>query len=238
MIRGVLGKTPNENTYFGLFCRAVCFMKTLRKCNQSSDFQTIAHVNRALLELTTDMILLHHDKADGYLKMRAWEESAKLKAAEKVLRYYGEQGLALPDHYHAQKAFIDKDKEAIVHKRQQFWAKVNHPVCRWTGNRLNTDVEIADSHENTKLTEIYCTEYQKMNWMTHGSALAGLRHMEPSGFMNLCGLSYAACGKLALLCAQMALKKFGFWKEGIYRGRWEDINRRIERHMASFLPAD
>lgn len=234
MIRGVLKKAPKEDTFFGLFCRVVCLMKTLRKCNESSDFQTIAHANRALLELATDHVLLHNDKSDGHLKMMAWEESAKLKAAERVLEYYTERGEELPEHCGAQKEFVEKNKATILRQRQQFWSLNTHPRTRWTNNMLDKDVEVADSLEDTNLTQIYRTEYQRMNWMTHGSGLTGLRYLEPSGFMQFCGLSYAACGDLALLCAKMILKECGIWK--VYKDRWEEINKRIQMHIASFLP--
>lgn len=236
MIKGILNKKSKEDTFFGLFCRVICLMKTLRKCNDNTDFQTISHANRALLELATDHILLHHDKSDGYLRMRAWEESAKLKAAERIIQYYAEKGEALPEHFDAQMKFIATDKTTIMSQRQQFWCQDTHPNTRWTNCMLDKDVEHADSLEGTNLKTIYCTEYQRMNWMTHGSGLTGLRYMEPSGFMNLCGLSYAACNDLALLCAKMTLKEFGYWKSGVYIDRWEEINERIQRHIAPFLP--
>lgn len=234
MIRAVLNKSPKEDTIYGLFCRVICFMKTLRKSNDNSDFQSIAHINRALLELATDLIILHHDDTDGYLKMRAWEESAKLKAAEKVVRYYNENKMSIPANCNPQKIFIDNNKAEIVQQRMKYWSRSNHPDGRWTGHKLDVDVKSADAKEGSRLAETYDTEYQRMNWFTHGSALAGLRHMEPADFMNYCGLSYAACGDLALLCAKISLKAFNIWE--IYKDRWAEIDRNITMHMAKFVP--
>src|SRR2546423_14730729 len=77
-----------ENT-MGMFLRALAWMRTLKKLNEAVTFQAMVACNRALLEIAIDMILLHHDKTDAsWWKMHSWEQSAKLKVAVEMMKYY------------------------------------------------------------------------------------------------------------------------------------------------------
>jgi hypothetical protein len=235
-VGGVLNKNDRENTIYGLFCRAVCFSKTVGKCNEASDFQSLQHINRALIEVASDLIFLLHDASrETDLKIKVWEESAKLKAAILVIEYYKDKNLSLPSECRHQEGFVKKFRQTIEGDRQKWWGKNFHPN-RWTGNNLLIDVQEADRLEGSVLEEIYQVEYRRMNWFAHGSGLTGMRYFKEESFLNLCGLSFSFCQKLSLLIAKIVLKAFGYFEKDVYKSRWEEVNRNIESFLHSFLP--
>jgi hypothetical protein len=68
------------NCLRGLFYRNLALMIILEKLNDPAGFQSILASTRAMLEITVDMILIHHDKsAQSAAKIHWWGESAKLK---------------------------------------------------------------------------------------------------------------------------------------------------------------
>ncbi len=233
----ILEKSNKEMSIYGMFLRNLCFLKTLKKCNQVSDVQTIVHANRTLIELVVDLIMLLHDTTGEVdKKIRAWEESAKLKAAKAVINYFKNKQIKIPSDCKAQENFIQNNETIIENQRKFHWNKTTHPD-RWTNNSLEIDVKNADSLHRTNLEELYALEYRRMNWFTHGSGLTGMRNLDLEGFYNVCGLAYAACGKLGLLCAKLNLEAFGYFQfNGIYTERWNQINKNIEAHLFQFLP--
>ena len=151
----------------GLWGRAHAWMQTLTKLNDPLDFQATAVANRALLEITVDLILLHQDKtnASGW-KMHWWSESQKMKSAEQIIRFYQENGLDVP---------VRNSKSSIDHMRTVLWPnkrnpkKPTHPE-QWTGNpTLFEDIQMADvfyaseikADLGSTLTEYYRTEYPR-----------------------------------------------------------------------------
>jgi len=238
-LRGILNKTKRDNTIYGLYLRAVCLLKTLRKCNQASDFQSIVHANRALIELAVDLTLLYRDKTEESLqKLLAWEESAKLKGSEAALRLYEERGLDLPKQYMVRKKFVEENRESVRQQRTRYWSKPNEHPNRWTGNGLDRDIEFVDRAYDVGLYQLYRTEYTWMNWMIHGSALTGLRHLDSLNFMNLCGLTYVSCGKLGMMCTEVVLREFGYFELEDFRSRWDELNKRLVLHMTKFIDLD
>jgi len=85
MIEGVIEKPETRHRdacIKGLWGRAHAWMQTVVKLNDPLDFRALSVANRALLEITVDLVLLHHDKtnASGW-KMHWWGESQKMKSA-------------------------------------------------------------------------------------------------------------------------------------------------------------
>jgi hypothetical protein len=68
LIEGVL---PRSETGYrdacikGLYARVLAWMQTIVKLNDPLDFQALSIANRALLEITVDLILLHQDKTNS-----------------------------------------------------------------------------------------------------------------------------------------------------------------------------
>jgi hypothetical protein len=227
---------PRENALYGMFLRAVAWMRTLKKLTGPTDFQAVVACNRALIEITVDIILLHCDKSEASSwRIHWWEQSAKLKSAKALLFYYAHVGLPVPDSYSEQSGFVARQEAKIVEMRNDLWPalKGKHPD-RWTGTNLAEDVRAADKcwldeivkEFSTSLTEFYETEYRKMNWSVHGSALAGVRDLSPIAFHYLCGLAHKWSSDLAMLSAKAVLIDFRFATHLLdFAANWEEVRQ-------------
>jgi hypothetical protein len=231
----LMDPSERETAMHGSFLRAASWMMSLKKLKHPSDVQAIVTCNRSLLEITVDIILLHGDKTEAAAsRMYWWEESAKLKSAEAIVAYYSK---GVPDAYSPQIGFIANRKAMIEAQRTALW-NGRHPI-RWTDRNLLEDVREADrvpgaevgKERGHTLTEYYETEYRRMNWYVHGSALASVRGLAPATFVCVCGLAFKACSDLAWLCTKLILTDFGFAKHlpGI-EDQWEGL--RQERLLA------
>jgi len=101
LIEGVLPKSQTghrDACMKGLYARVLAWMQTIVKLNDPLDFQALSIANRALLEITVDLILLHQDKTNSSgWRMHWWGESQKMKSAEQIIRYYESNGLPVPE---------------------------------------------------------------------------------------------------------------------------------------------
>lgn len=248
LIRGAIIKSETghrETCLKGLWMRAYAWMQTLEKLNSSLDFQAVSVANRALLEITVDLILLHHDKTnESGWKMFWWNLSEKLKASEQVVNFFNEQGVTVPDTYHAQEIFYKDEKSIVDNMRITLWpneripSKPVHPD-RWTGSsNLFPDIEKADqlyssvikADIGSTLVEYYRTEYRKMNWRIH-SGVASFWNQPPASFNLVCGLAFKYCADFGMLCTKIVLADFGFDAslEGL-KQEWEKIKRKRDFH--------
>lgn len=241
MIEGVLPKNETghrDSSMKGLWLRARAWMQSLEALNHTKHVQAISAANRALLEISVDMVLLHHDKtnASGW-KMFWWGQSERMKAAEQVVDYYANERAPVPDEYEELEKAFKNDKPEVDRMRLHLWpikskpAKIEHPK-RWTGNSdLSVDVKEADrlygphikSDLGVTLLEYYRTEYRKMNWQIH-SGVAGFWNIPAEGFNMICGLALNWSADLAMLCTKIILVDFGFNNalDGL-RQEWENI---------------
>jgi hypothetical protein len=222
MILGVLSKDDDtkirDHALQGLWLRAFAWMQSLETLNHTKHFQAIASGNRALLEITVDLILLHCDKSnESPSKLHWWAQSEKLKAATSIVGFFTKANVAIPDEFKAQEIFYNNQKAGIEMVRKQLWGIDDHPR-RWTGNRdLSRDVEDADRLLGTAITEdlgmslleYYRTEYRRMNWQIH-SGVAAFGNIRPEGFNLMCAMSLKWSADLAMLCTKIALIDFGF----------------------------
>jgi len=223
----------------GLWMRAYAWMQTIGKLNDPLDIQAISVGNRALLEITVDLVLLHQDKTnESGWKMIWWGESEKLTASEQIVNFYNEQGLSVPDRYEAQEMFYKNRKSSIEDTRKTLWPNRKNPSKhpdRWTGNNnLFNDIEKADQlygsvikdDLGSNLVEYYRTEYRKMNWRIH-SGVSSFLKQPPEAFNLSCGFALKACADLGMLCTKIVLADFGFdvALEGL-KQEWENIKRK------------
>lgn len=227
LIEGVIVKSETgyrEACIKGLWMRAYAWMHTIEKLSHPLDFQAISAGNRALLEITVDLILLHSDKtnASGW-KMHWWGESEKLRASEQVIKFYTDQGLLVPDEYEGQMTFCRESTASINHMRKALWpikadpSIAKHPK-RWTGTgNLFEDIKKADEYYGRlpqsdlgcTLTEYYRTEYPKMNWRIHSGA-ASFWNQPPQSYELVSGFALKGCADLSMLCTKIILLDFGF----------------------------
>ena len=187
--------------------------------------------NRALFELTVDLILLSEGgPIHTPERMYSWEQSAKLKAAEATLTYYSQADRSVPEIFAARVDFIRRKKKDVENQRRTFWSST-HPN-RWTGSGLSVDAKRADELRareisedlDTSLLEFYETQMRRMHMTVHGSALALERYLSPEGFHVVCVLAYKWSTDLAVFCTKLILTDLGFsTKLPELRDEWEKV---------------
>lgn len=77
--------------------------------------------SRTLFEIAVDVTIMRADPRNPFEKLRAWEDSAKLKAAEQIARHFASQNKAPPDTFDPQLRYIKTDGPRIGALRLQFW---------------------------------------------------------------------------------------------------------------------
>jgi hypothetical protein len=229
----------------GLFLRARAWMHSLEKLNHSMHIQAISVANRALLEITVDMHLLHHDKTnESGWKMYQWGLSERMRAAEILVEYYDGLGLPVPDSCKPLETSYNNEKAMVDHMRRTLWpnkkdlSKPRHPD-RWTGRaNLFEDIKEVDrlygpsikSDLGATLTEYYRTEYRKMNWQIH-SGVAGLWNVSPEAMNLICAMALKWCADFGMLCTKTILSDFGFdLALDELKQEWEDV--KLKRGIA------
>lgn len=237
LFKNIIYPSHRDKRLLGMYLRSMAWMKTIAVLNDVKYFQAIVSGNRALLEIVVDIALLSHDKTDSSCwKMYWWEQSAKLKDAQSIVEYYKKTNQPIPDEYHSHLLFLNNNKKEIDEKRLELWPskknKPTHPKNRWTGQGgLFQDIEAVDKYFygiiekelGKSLTEFYKTEYSKMNWMVHGSALAGIRELSLDGFHDLCAISYKLCSDLAMLCTKIMFIDYDYFTH------YPALKKRVER---------
>lgn len=249
-IEAVLCKNETGNrdaAMKGLWFRCRAWMQSLERLNHTKHFQAISAANRALLEITVDLVLLHHDKTNAFgWKIHQWGISERMKAAEQVVFFYKKKSIAIPEEYEPLHRFYQNDKGLVDLTRLKLWpnksnpTKAEHPR-RWTGSSdLFADIHKADllygpeirDQLGVGLVEYYRTQYRQMNWQIH-SGVAGFWKIPPEGFDIGVGLALKACADFALLSTKIVLTDFGF-REVLpdLSGQWDRLREERVRAYA------
>jgi hypothetical protein len=227
-------KNHEDGTVYGIFLRAQAWLSTFTKLNHPSDFQAVVSGTRSMFEIAVDLALLHHDRANSPVaKMIAWEQSAKLKAADRTRRCY--EGRTLPPEHVERVAFIDRDGGRIRAERARFWPGRNpndHPQ-RWTGRPLDADAEAADGFGPYGCRDFYDGRFAELCWGTHGSALVSVRFTTPETFPGLAAMAFHDAAKFAVMTSELVLRYFRVF-DAIAEARFRalDEERRKWRSLA------
>ncbi len=177
--------TPEHLTYLGALLRVLGWLGSTKKLNDPADFQPILTGSRAVFEIAVDLVLMKHDSSTPCAQLLAWEDSAKLKAAERVQKRYSPG--PMPTKHAAQETFIRTETSRIHALRAKYWGG-KHPA-RWTGRHLDVDAYKADTFDSCGFAEYYDERYPQVCWNVHGSGLAGVRNITPDLFPALAGLA-------------------------------------------------
>lgn len=220
-------------TFYGLFLRSRALTETLEKFDEPKHFQSLAHAERTLIEILTDMVLLYHSSKDSVSEVIfAWEESYKLKSAEKNVDAIEAGKIPKNGYYPIQKQFILTEKSRIDALRLSHgWinkkGQPKHPNGRWSKKKLEQDVVKAyELDQHLGLLEIFIANYTRLNWYTHGSGLTGIRSLDEQSFLSAFALSHKACGELSIQAGKMILKEYGFFEAG-YGDTWNSRLKEI-----------
>jgi hypothetical protein len=220
------------------YLRLVAWMHSITQLQSPSDFQAVFAAARAMLEITIDAVLLRH-LHDAVAQMADWEESAKLKHAEAISRFYA--GRKVPAEFSEAVQFVQREGAAVAAKRTaRGWVTptgTRHPD-RWTSRNLGDDAKRADGFEpGLPLEETYETKYRQMCWYVHASGAVGLRGLGADMFPALGGLTLRTCGTLAVVYAKLMLKYAGVWAMPFHGNSWESIFEELKRAQAIVLHA-
>lgn len=213
-----------DSSIYALHLRVVAWLHSLRKLDTGVDIQPITAGVRALLETTTDLILLYFDKTtvSGW-RMNQWGESAKLKSAKATIKYFNTRTKnGIPNSYQPMIDFVENNEDSIRHMRKQLgWVETRNPNKdrhpeRWTNRpTLLDDIKAADDfhgsiierHFGSNLEHFYETEYRRLNWNVHGSGFAGMSNADAADINIMCGFGYFWSAKLALVSAEIILRE-------------------------------
>jgi hypothetical protein len=214
--------TEAHRQFHGVFLRTLAWMHTLTKLNEPVDFQAVVVASRALFEIAVDTVLMLRDpKANPAEKMIAWEDSAKLKSATRAVEFFARAGHAVSEPCVPMQDYVKKHAARIERLRATYWpgknGKGRHPD-RWTGRHLGEDAAAADALlPSGDFTEFYATVYPARCWNTHGSGLAGVRHLDSAEFPGVSALAFGDCATFALLVAEEGLRAMALWSEVVER---------------------
>ena len=213
MFRISPGELPRLCVVKGLALRAVGFIQALARLDQIAHIQLSLSANRALLEVLVDLILISQSTSSEVLeKFEAWELSTQLKAALATITYIKERQGHLTELEEPLVNFTVNQESHIRELRRRFWpgkdGKGIHPN-RWTGSNLLIDVQEADRLQGTKLEWFYQTEYRRMNWLVHGSTLAGFRGVNTAMLEAWYGGSHSRASSFAMDVAKIVLEQLG-----------------------------
>jgi hypothetical protein len=197
-------------TYLGTLLRITAWLRSLGKLNHPGDFQPVSFASRALFEIAVDLTLLQCDpKHHPHALIMAWEESAKLKQAEAVVRHF-KKPPKQPAHVEAFK-FKDREGDRINALRLKFWPSKNqkpkHPD-RWTGRNLPDDAARADRVAGFEFSKFYAERFSYLCWNTHGSGLAGVRTLTEQNFPAMSALAFAESARFAVIGTDLILRVF------------------------------
>jgi hypothetical protein len=220
-------KTDADAVVFGQFLRIDSWLRTLCKLDEPADFQAVASACRALLETTIDVAFVTH-RTEDHAKILAWEQSAKFKHAEAPAAYLARTNRSPDDEEAVAVAFASAEKAKIETLRKRFgWIRKDgstfHPE-RWTKHKLADDARGADGLGLPfKFEDFYETQYRRLCWLVHGSALA-IRGVPAEHFPGIAGLLFPACGDLGLFCSELVLKHLSLWT-GADAEQFETVRR-------------
>ncbi|HEX7786490.1 MAG TPA: hypothetical protein VF653_09745, partial [Methylomirabilota bacterium] len=101
--------------------------------------------SRTLLEILVDVALLvHRSPPDAAQRIVAWEDSAKLVAAEQCVSYLDRMGRRESPLYRTMTTWIEARGAAIREERFLYWPPQGKHPSRWTGTTLLDDCREVD----------------------------------------------------------------------------------------------
>jgi hypothetical protein len=227
--------TPDNDTdtVWGLFLRAIGWFASLAKLGDPQHLQAALAGTRALLEICTDLTLLHYDRQNLTTAMIvAWERSTKLQAAERTKRCFA--GRKVPKLYEDKVLFVDREGAAIRAERARVWPGRKKPQShpdRWTGRSLERDVEAADSLGGYGFKDYYDGRYAELCWGTHGSGLAGVRFVALETYPWLIAQAFKDSAEFGALASELSLRYYDKF-DAILQARFRELAQDRKRGRA------
>lgn len=199
-----------------LYVRVVLLMQALERLNHFSFVQSSLSTTRSLLELVVDLILLHCDKTNLTAeKMNAFAELDKWHGSGKIVVFFTEKGLPVPDKYQIRELTYHTQSARIDNLKKQYWNDKN--VRRWSGRKgILDDIKEADrlygqsiiDEIDMSLEELYLAEYKFLSWSVHSNT-DQFWDAIPQAYYLACGTAFDLSATLGMLCVKIVLNDFG-----------------------------
>jgi Family of unknown function (DUF5677) len=94
VLQGLVNPTLREQSFLGLFNRAIGFIASIRKLNHAMHVQSIAGCTRSLFEIGVDIELFHRDGTnDSSSRIEAFTRVERYRVAQKLVDYYANRPL-------------------------------------------------------------------------------------------------------------------------------------------------
>lgn len=210
LLQSLNGMDQRRAILAGLHYRIQGFCKTVILLKSAAHQQSITSAERSVLELYIDMRLLSENVLDdGVDRFATFIDVQKLKAARRVVRFFGENPTldTRPSYAESQRDFI-RDWEALTEaKAKILWGKntAGKPALPEHWSEMNLPDRAARLGKDVELTVI--RGYDSRNFAIH-TGLAGVMYLEKTHFEMLCALGLQTIGECALEAQKIVGKEF------------------------------
>jgi hypothetical protein len=178
VLQGLVNPTRREQSFLGLFYRAIGYVASIRKLNHAMHVQSIAASARSLFEIGVDIALFHRDGTnESRERIEAFTRVERFRVAQKLVDHYANRPLP-PD-------LNITEQRRIVHDQAEI-ALVDLLVTRYWQRRNRRGHLIWPSHwsaipdararaaaVNDEWEERYVRYFSVLSWHIH-SGLVGV----------------------------------------------------------------
>lgn len=187
-IRGVVDTlitpTPREICFSGNYYRGVGNVETVLTLKSVKDFQAIAMLARALLELAIDIKLINA-VPDSISKILAFTDVEKLRLAKRILAFKAANPSAEVDGTVYQR-FITLNATKIEAARTAMWPGIRASDLRhWTSLNLKERVDLLKG----PWEELYAVYYPQLSLYVH-SGITGIVNLDNEAFRALTAIAF------------------------------------------------
>lgn len=212
--------TTRNSTFAALLWRIRGWLHTISQLRELQDIQVFSAAARAIAESVVDIVLIHDGKNEALIKMVIWEQSAKLKAAQKHKLYCEELGEPMLP---AAQEFLERRADTVFERRKEILGVPGHPP-RWTGRSFEDDLRAADGlATGIGLKEFFGNSYLWITFSTHGSGLVAVRSVPPGTIPALAVKALPYISSFGTAAVRLALEGCALWTD-----RWAERMEKLQ----------
>lgn len=210
------------------FHRAIYCVSAMRYMHEPAHYQATLGAVRTLLEIVVDLTLIvGAPRKYPMAKLEAWERSAMLKQAEKMVhrakeragqrRKAEKRGKKPPPAFQIipeYQRFIDREGKEIRDLRVQYWPDKHDPSTgdhpnRWTDRDLACDADEAGKHGGKDLGDFYTEWHSQLCWAVHGSGAVGVGNLGTDLFPGYSAIALNHSARFGMRAARLVLGFLG-----------------------------
>jgi hypothetical protein len=208
-----LSLSDREKTIVGHYYRIIAYGRSLLALNDAIHFQSVASAARSILELYLDMEIFHRNLfADGVLRVAAFVEAQKLKAARKTLAFFAANPtlLASPSAVNPQDEYVRSNEARIDAQSAGIWGQDRKGKPKVPDHWTEWDVKSRATKLGKEFELLVNDGYDHRNFLVH-TGITGVSGLNQTDFTILCALSYKtihACilGAFTILVKEVKLE--------------------------------